>query len=158
MDDKLFTMIFTLHSGIKGTANLSSKQVDEFIQCFKEGRRYVTVVGEEYFGINTETVSNFRVSTGRVEIWDNFSSLHKQIESEKNESITNLIKAYDGPIRAKIDCKVCGRVYVTELEYCMEKTYCSGCRNDVFLQEKVGIIRTSKGMGYLYTNERKVKQ
>lgn len=54
-------MTYTLNSGIKGTVDLTSKQVQEWIKAYRIGSKFVTVVGKQYFGLNPELVADFKV-------------------------------------------------------------------------------------------------
>ncbi|WP_342423175.1 hypothetical protein [Paenibacillus sp. FSL E2-0178] len=90
MDTKLYTMTYSLNSGIKGTVNLSPKQIEEWINCYIEKSSYVTIIGKEYFGINSVLVADFKVHNA-------YSEQRIEIEVVKQLSMLNdeLVEAYD---------------------------------------------------------------
>lgn len=51
-----YTMTYTLNSGIKESVNLSTKQIQDWIESYRVGSKYVTTVGKEHFGLNPEVV------------------------------------------------------------------------------------------------------
>lgn len=47
-DDTLYIMTYTLNSGIKGTVPLSNKQIIEWLDCYRNEKRFVTEIGKEF--------------------------------------------------------------------------------------------------------------
>ncbi|OMD66782.1 hypothetical protein BSK50_30630 [Paenibacillus odorifer] len=144
-------MTYTLNSGIKNTTVLSPEQIEEWIECFKNGKKYVTVIGNEYVGINPDLIADFKVH-------NEFSEQRIQIEVinfPENNKKTDLENAYkEIRILTKVDCKVCNTIYVGDLEYKKLKTFCTKCKNAVYLIEEKGIIDTGKGKAYYYTTSK----
>ncbi|MDO7905923.1 hypothetical protein Q5741_05760 [Paenibacillus sp. JX-17] len=139
-------MTYTLNSGIKGTVPLSTKQIQNWIECYKNGVRYVTSIGSEFFGLNPNLVADFKVH-------NEFSSHQEVIEPLQPETFGNLYDAYkQNEIIIKIDCK-CGTAYITDSPYKRTKWYCSKCREIVFLDAKKGMVETSRGPAYYMTNK-----
>lgn len=58
---------------------------------------------------------------------------------------------------AKVNCKCCSTIYTTELDYKMPRTLCTKCKQEVYLDRDKGIIYTSEGEGYFYSNQGLVK-
>jgi DNA-directed RNA polymerase subunit RPC12/RpoP len=142
-------MTYTLNSGIKNTAVLSPKQIEEWIDCFKNGNKYVTVIGREYLGLNPELIADFKVH-------NEFSEQRNQIEAikiqVKNENL-NLEKAYNEKrILAKVDCRMCNTIYVGEILYKSKEVNCTKCKSKVYLDALKGMLDTGKGKAYYYTN------
>ncbi len=44
-----FVMTYTLNSGIKGSIALSNKQIQDWMESYRIGSKFVTSVGKEYF-------------------------------------------------------------------------------------------------------------
>lgn len=45
-DDTLYIMTYTLNSGIKGTVPLSNQQIQEWLECYRIGKKFVTEIGK----------------------------------------------------------------------------------------------------------------
>jgi hypothetical protein len=147
-------MTYTLNSGIKNTIPLSSKQIGEWIDCYKKGIRYVTIIGEEYFGINPSLVADWKVH-------NEYSEQRTNVEAIKTKSYfqnEEIEEAYNSRIKinAKVDCKKCLTIYACELSHKIDKTTCTKCKSEVYLDVDKGIIFTGKGNGYLYTNTKEI--
>lgn len=150
MDEKLYTMTYTLNSGIKNTVNLSPIQIEQWVKCYQNNEKFVAIIGKEYFGINPELVADFKVHNA-------FSEHRNDIEPIKQTFVTKeLVDAFESreKIHAKIDCKKCDTIYATQLDYKKTKVMCTKCKSDVYLDQDKGIIFTGKGNGYYYTNRR----
>ncbi|SEN47537.1 hypothetical protein SAMN04487895_101647 [Paenibacillus sophorae] len=147
--DTLYTMTYTLNSGIKGTVNLSLVQIKEWIDCFKIGTRFVTYVGDEHFGLNPNCVADYKVHNV-------YSEQRRQLEVIQPKEILEskeLLEAYEvKQIVARVECKKCSTQYTTDLIYKMPETICTKCKSKVYLQEQLGMINTNKGKAYYYSN------
>lgn len=61
-DDTLYIMTYTLNSGIKGTVPLSNKQIIEWLDCYRNEKRFVTEIGKEFFWIECRIGSRLQGS------------------------------------------------------------------------------------------------
>lgn len=148
LDEKLYIMTYTLNSGVKGTAPLSNKQILDWLDCYKSNIKFITSIGNEFFGLNPALVADFKVH--------NETNKFQQIsnEPEKNQEILeSLSEAYkQNEFIMKINCK-CGTVYTTTSQYPVTKWYCSKCKEIVFLDKKKGKVPTDKGEAAYLTNK-----
>ncbi|WP_440110497.1 hypothetical protein [Paenibacillus sp. QZ-Y1] len=146
-DDTLYIMTYTLNSGIKGTVPLSNKQIIEWLDCYRNEKRFVTEIGKEFFGLNAGLVADFKVQ--------NHLSDYQQtiMPTQQQDNLERLSSAYKSTeILMKIDCK-CGTAYVTESPYKRTKWYCTKCKEILFLDAKKGMVETSRGDAYYMTNK-----
>ncbi|MWV44902.1 hypothetical protein GRF59_14870 [Paenibacillus sp. HJL G12] len=140
-------MTYTLNSGIKGTVPLSNNQISRWIECFKINIRFVTSIGNEFFGLNPSLVADFKVHNEK-------SGQQNQKEtSKKLEHLETLSEAYkSNEIAIKVDCK-CGTTYTTTSQHYVTKWYCSKCNEIVFLDKNKGKVPTDKGEALYLTNK-----
>ncbi|ASA22695.1 hypothetical protein B9T62_19000 [Paenibacillus donghaensis] len=145
----LYIMTYTLNSGIKNTVPLSNSQIDEWMQCYKNDEKFVTTIGAEYFGLNSNLVADFKVH-------NKFSVHRNQIVSIQKTEEEILNKAYSNQtIVIKVDCK-CGTTYTAESQYKRKTWNCSKCKEIVYLVEDV-LVDTNKGKGHLMSNKMRIE-
>ncbi|MGW8958967.1 hypothetical protein [Paenibacillus sp. NPDC055715] len=147
-DDTLYIMTYTLNSGIKGTVPLSNQQIQEWLECYRIGKKFVTGIGKEYFGLHAELVADFKVH-------NQYSSYQEVIipVQQPDTGLKELSQAYKSTeTLIKVDCK-CGTSYVTESPFKRTKWYCTKCREIVFLDNKKGMVDTSRGKAHFMTNK-----
>lgn len=163
MEESSAKMTYTLNSGVKGNISFSKEQIQEWIKVYNEKGRYVTVIGDEIFGLNSELVADFKIH--------NLSSVHREVivlsslqEEPNNDSkYEQLAEAYNEhrgtlndedvkkPILLSINCK-CGETYIEEIYKFRTKSSCSKCHSMVFLDRKIGMVETEKGNAWYLTN------
>ncbi|AOK91782.1 hypothetical protein [Paenibacillus polymyxa] len=144
------TMTYTLNSGIKGTISLSTKQIQDWIESYRVGSKYVTTVGKEHFGLNPELVADFKVHNEYSEQREYVSAIQQSTAVSKGSE--QLADAY-GQHKAliQIECK-CGASYSEESAYKRNKWGCKECSEIVFLDNKKGMVETVKGKAWYMTN------
>ncbi|MFB5267254.1 hypothetical protein ACE3NQ_06785 [Paenibacillus terreus] len=148
-EDTLYIMTYTLNSGIKGTVPLSNQQIREWMDCYRNGRKFVTEIGKEFFGLHSELVADFKVHNAH----SSYQEVLAPVQQQHDHSMKQLSNAYKASeILIKIDCK-CGTAYVTESPFKRTKWYCTKCREIVFLDSKKGMVETSRGEAYYMTNK-----
>jgi hypothetical protein len=144
-------MTYTLNSGIKGTVDLSSKQVQEWIKAYRIGSKFVTVVGKQYFGLNPELVADFKVHNEYSEQREHISMIQPVVE-RKTIDVDQLADAYSQhKTLIQVECK-CGASYIEESPHKRTKWSCKECNNIVFLDRKKGMVGTEKGKAWYMTN------
>ncbi|OAB45982.1 hypothetical protein [Paenibacillus glacialis] len=150
MDQVLNIMTYTLNSGVKGTVPLSDKQIEEWIESYKSNTIFITVVGKEWFGLNSDLVADFKVH--------NSFSDHREyiVPAQSIEESNQLEVAYNQHSQQKtmirVECK-CGASYIESLAKYRTKSSCKECNSMVFLDKKVGLIDVGKDKGYYMTNK-----
>ncbi|MEK3788938.1 MULTISPECIES: hypothetical protein [Paenibacillus] len=149
-EDTLYIMTYTLNSGIKGTVPLSNQQIQEWMNCYKSGTKFVTEIGKEFFGLHADLVADFKVHNSSSSYQEVITPVQQQ---QTDSSLKQLSNAYkETEILIKIDCK-CGTAYVTESPFKRTKWYCTKCKEIVFLDSKKGMVETSRGEAYYMTNK-----
>lgn len=150
-NDTLYIMTYTLNSGIKGTVPLSPDQIGKWLNCYKDGSKFVTEIGQEYFGLNPELVADFKVHNKYSSYQE--AILPVQAQPNLNQQQQQLSSAYKkNEILIKVECK-CGASYLTTSPLKRTKWYCSKCNEIVFLDSKKGQVETPKGPAYYMTNK-----
>ena len=146
-NDNLSIMTYTLNSGIKGTVPLSNRQIQDWMECYRAGNRYITTIGKEFFGLNPDLVADFKVHNR----FSNYTEKIRPVGGE-HEHTAQLSQAYEeNRILFKVDCK-CGTAYTTYSQYYTTKWFCSKCKEIVFLDKKKGRVSTDKGDAWYMTN------
>ncbi|MNW47012.1 hypothetical protein D3C74_243310 [compost metagenome] len=143
------TMTYTLNSGIKGTVNLSSKQIQDWIESYRVGSKYVTIVGKEHFGLSPELVADFKMHNEYSEQREYIIEIQPIVESKADEQLTDAYSQHK--ILIQIECK-CGASYKEESAYKRNKWGCKECGEIVFLDSKKGLVDTIKGKAWYMTN------
>jgi hypothetical protein len=144
--NKLHTMTYTLNSGIKGTVNLSTKQIQEWIESYRVGSKYVTTVGKEHFGLNPELVADFKVHNEFSEQREHVVAIQPTVASKASEKLAD---AYSQrKVLIQVECK-CGASYIEESAYKRNKWGCKECSEIVFLDSKKGMVDTVKGKAWI---------
>ncbi|KAF6564084.1 hypothetical protein G9G63_12195 [Paenibacillus sp. EKM202P] len=145
-------MTYTLNSGIKGTVDLTSKQVQEWIKAYRIGSKFVTVVGKQYFGLNPELVADFKVHNEYSEQREHISMIQPIME-HKAVDLDPLVEAYSQyKTLIQVECK-CGASYIEESPHKRTKWSCKECNNIVFLDRKKGMVDTNIGKAWYMTNK-----
>ncbi|KAF6558127.1 hypothetical protein G9G63_26145 [Paenibacillus sp. EKM202P] len=145
-----YTMTYTLNSGIKGTVNLSSKQIQDWIESYRVGSKYVTTVGKEHFGLNPELVADFKVHNEFSEQREHVAAIQPKAASKASEQLADAYSQRKTLIQ--VECK-CGASYIEESAYKRNKWGCKECGDIVFLDSKKGMVDTMKGMAWYMTNK-----
>ncbi|MBP1177418.1 MULTISPECIES: hypothetical protein [Paenibacillus] len=144
------TMTYTLNSGIKGSVNLSTKQIQDWIESYRVGSKYVTTVGKEHFGLNPELVADFKVHNEFSEQREYVAAIQQPTVSSKSKE--QLADAYSQhKVLIQVECK-CGASYVEGSAYKRNKWGCKECGDIVFLDSKKGMVDTNKGKAWYMTN------
>ncbi|MGW8957117.1 hypothetical protein [Paenibacillus sp. NPDC055715] len=143
------TMTYTLNSGIKGRVNLSSKQIQDWIESYRVGSKYVTTVGKEYFGLNPELVADFKVHNEFSEQREHVVAIQPTATSKATEQLAEAYSQHKTLIQ--VECK-CGSSYIEESAYKRSKWGCKECGEIVFLDSKKGMVDTVKGKAWYMTN------
>lgn len=143
-----FVMTYTLNSGIKGSIALSNKQIQDWMESYRIGSKFVTSVGKEYFGLNPELVADFKVHNEFSEQREELS-VNQLITNKENEQLKNAYSQYETLI--EVECK-CGESYVTNSAFKRSKWGCRSCGEIVFIDRKKGQVNTEKGKAWYMTN------
>ncbi|WP_431089942.1 hypothetical protein [Paenibacillus sp. 8b26] len=143
------TMTYTLNSGIKGTVNLSSKQIQDWIESYHVGSKYVTTVGKEHFGLNPELVADFKVHNEYSEQREYVAAIHPTAASKASEQLADAYGQHKTLIQ--VECK-CGASFIEDSPYKRSKWGCKECGDIVFLDSKKGMVDTVKGKAWYMTN------
>ncbi|ANS77184.1 hypothetical protein AWM70_10175 [Paenibacillus yonginensis] len=144
-------MTYTLNSGIKGTVPLSPDQIKIWMECYKNGVKFVTEIGQEFFGLNPELVADFKVHNKYSSYQETIMPVSQGQHSNLNQQ--QLSSAYKkSELLIKVDCK-CGASYVTHSPLKRTKWYCNECNEIVFLDMKKGLVDTPKGPAHYMTNK-----
>ncbi|WP_025721416.1 hypothetical protein [Paenibacillus sp. 1-18] len=143
-----YTMTYTLNSGIKGTVNLSSKQIQDWIESYRVGSKYVTTVGKEHFGLNPELVADFKVHNEFSEQREHVAQ-QPTVASKASEQLADAYNHHKTLIQ--VECK-CGASYIEESAYKRSKWGCKECGEIVFMDSKKGMVDTVKGKAWYMTN------
>ncbi|RTZ37889.1 hypothetical protein EJ573_01385 [Paenibacillus polymyxa] len=144
------TMTYTLNSGIKGNVNLSTKQIQHWIESYRVGSKYVTTVGKEYFGLNPELVADFKVHNEFSEQREYVTAIQQQPATSKdNEQLADAYSQHK--VLIQVECK-CGASFIDESTYRRNKWGCRECGDIVFLDSKKGMVDTVKGKAWYMTN------
>ncbi|MEC0089902.1 hypothetical protein [Paenibacillus macquariensis] len=157
VDQVLHIMTYTLNSGVKGTVPLSGEQIKEWIEAYSNNKKYVTVIGMEWFGLNSDLVADFKVHNNSSEQREYIAPTQPIVESGKVEEESNqLAVAYrqqsEERLLIQVDCK-CGASYEEGLSKYRTKSSCKECNSLVFMDRKVGIVDTVKGKAWYMTNK-----
>ncbi|MNW30384.1 hypothetical protein D3C74_72710 [compost metagenome] len=145
-----YTMTYTLNSGIKGSVNLSSKQIQDWIESYRVGSKYVTTVGREHFGLNPELVADFKVHNEYSEQREHIAVIQQfTVASKASEQLADAYSQHKTLIQ--VECK-CGASYIEESVYKRNKWGCKECSDIVFLDSKKGMVDTEKGKAWYMTN------
>lgn len=147
-NDTLYIMTYTLNSGIKGTVPLSPDQIGKWMNCYKAGSKFVTEIGQEFFGLNPELVADFKVHNKYSSYQE--AILPVQTGTNLNQQLTSAYKKNE--ILIKVECK-CGASYLTESPLRRTKWSCGECNEIIFLDHKKGQIETPRGLAYYMTNK-----
>ncbi|TKH44205.1 hypothetical protein C1I60_12810 [Paenibacillus terrae] len=147
--NQLHTMTYTLNSGIKGSINLSTKQIQGWIESYRVGSKYVTTVGKEHFGLNPELVADFKVHNEFSEQREHVTAIQPTAASKANEQLADAYSQHKTLIQ--VECK-CGASYIEESAYKRSKWGCKECGEIVFLDSKKGMVETLKGKAWYMTN------
>ncbi|MGV6935938.1 hypothetical protein ACWA2B_10530 [Paenibacillus sp. CMM36] len=142
-------MIYTLNSGIKGTISLSTKQIQDWIESYRVGSKYVTTVGKEHFGLNPELVADFKVHNEFSEQREHVAVIQPTAASKASEQLADAYSQHKTLIQ--VECK-CGASYIEESAYKRSKWGCKECSDIVFLDNKKGMVETVKGKAWYMTN------
>ncbi|WP_226000959.1 hypothetical protein [Paenibacillus sp. BJ-4] len=143
------TMTYTLNSGIKGTVNLSSKQIQDWIESYRVGSKYVITVGKEHFGLNPELVADFKVHNEYSEQREHVVAIQQAAASKATEQLADAYSQHK--VLIQVECK-CGASYIEESAYKRNKWGCKECGDIVFLDSKKGMVDTIKGKVWYMTN------
>ncbi|MCP3777059.1 hypothetical protein [Paenibacillus sp. MZ03-122A] len=144
-----YTMTYTLNSGIKGTVNLSSKQIQDWIESYRVGSKYVTTVGKEHFGLNPELVADFKVHNEFSEQREQVAAIQPPAASKGSEQLADAYSLHK--VLIQVECK-CGASFIEESAYKRSKWGCKECGDIVFLDNKKGMVDTEKGKAWYMTN------
>jgi hypothetical protein len=151
-NEPLVVLLYTLNTGHQRAASLTRTQIFEFIEHFKENKKYVATVLDETYGFNPEHISDFKVKG----IYQREIILKVHTENEKNETENledDIVKAYkDKSDIFKIDCK-CGTSYAVEISAKTRYGKCNNCKEEVFVDRKAERVDTHKGMAWIMTNK-----
>lgn len=129
-NDKLYIMKYTLSSGTRGTVPLSTNCINEWLECYKLNKVFVTKIGNEYFGLDPKNVADFKVHNERYD----------SLKVNDTKQFDSLSEAYNmKKVTIKVDCK-CNTKYSTELPYYTSKWYCSKCKEAVYHEDDKGTI------------------
>jgi hypothetical protein len=150
-------MTYTLNSGVKGTVPLSSRQIEEWMEAYNNKKMYITVMGQEWFGLNSDLVADFKVHNNSSEQREYIVPMGSIVESNKAEEESNQLEvAYSQQSEQRtliqVECK-CGAAYIESLAKYRTKSSCKECSSLVFLDKKVGLIDLGKDKGYYMTNK-----
>ncbi|MDY8026075.1 hypothetical protein [Paenibacillus polymyxa] len=144
------TMTYTLNSGIKGTISLSTKQIQDWIESYRVGSKYVTTVGREHFGLNPELVADFKVHNEFSEQREYVAAIQQPaVASKASEQLADAYSQHK--VLIQVDCK-CGASYIEESAYKRNKWGCKECGEIVFLDSKKGMLDTVEGKAWYMTN------
>ncbi|WP_346836037.1 hypothetical protein [Paenibacillus polymyxa] len=144
-----YMMTYTLNSGIKGSITFSNKQIEEWMESYRIGSKYVTTVGKVFFGLNPELVADFKVHNESSEQREHISVKPITGTNKINEQIADAYSKYETQIQ--VDCK-CGESYIMKSAYKKTKWGCKNCGEMVFLDRKVGMVNTEQGKAWYMTN------
>ena len=148
-NDTLYIMTYTLNSGIKGTVPLSTDQIRKWMECYKENNKFVTEIGQEFFGLNPELVADFKVHNKYSSYQEVIAPVQATAPS-LNQQLSNAYRKSE--ILIQVECK-CGASYITQSPLKRTKWFCTKCNDIVFLDGKKGLIDTPKGAAYYMTNK-----
>ncbi|MGG1671561.1 hypothetical protein ACIFOE_13085 [Paenibacillus sp. NRS-1783] len=143
------TMTYTLNSGIKGTVNLSTIQIQDWIELYRVGSKYVTTVGREHFGLNPELVADFKVHNEYSEQREHITAIQPTATSKITEQLADAYSQHKTLIQ--VECK-CGASYIEESAYKRSKWGCKECGEIVFLDSKKGTVDTAEEKTWYMTN------
>ncbi|URJ46280.1 hypothetical protein MF628_000798 [Paenibacillus polymyxa] len=142
--NQYYTMTYTLNSGIKGTISLSTKQIQDWIESYRVGSKYVTTVGKEHFGLNPELVADFKVHNEYSEQREYVAAIQQQPATSKvTEQLADAYSQHK--VLIQVECK-CGASYIEESTYRRNKWGCKECGDIVFLDSKKGMMVTAKNV------------
>ncbi|WP_138493407.1 hypothetical protein [Paenibacillus pinistramenti] len=143
-------MTYTLNSGIKGTVPLSPEQIKTWMECYKNNNKFVTEIGQEFFGLNPGLVADFKVHNKYSSYQETLMPVQAPSASNLNQQLSSAYKKSE--LLIKVECK-CGASYLTNSPLKRTKWYCSECNEIVFLDMKKGLIETPKGQAHYMTNK-----
>ncbi|MFK4304453.1 MULTISPECIES: hypothetical protein [unclassified Paenibacillus] len=143
------TMTYTMNSGIKGTVNLSNKQIQDWIESYRVGSKYVTTVGKEHFGLNPELVADFKVHNEYSEQREHVAAIQPTAASKASVQLADAYSQHKTLIQ--VECK-CEASYIEESAYKRSKWGCKECGEIVFLDSKKGTVDTVEGKAWYMTN------
>ncbi|WP_311078198.1 hypothetical protein [Paenibacillus polymyxa] len=143
-------MSYTLNSGIKGSINLSTKQIQDWIESYRVGSKYVTTVGKEHFGLSPELVADFKVHNEYSEQREYVTAIQPTAVSKATEQLTDAYNQHK--VLIQVECK-CGASSIVESAYKRSKWGCKECGDIVFLDSKKGMVDTTKGKAWYMTNK-----
>ena len=140
-NNALSIMTYTLNSGIKSTVPLSNEMIMDWIECYKNNKKYIVNIGNETFGLNPSLVADWKVH-------NKYSEYRKHVECTFS---TELNEAYnDAQVVVRVECK-CGTKYTT-ITTKRKTWFCSKCKAEVFIIDDK-LHDTNKGKGYIMSNK-----
>ncbi|WP_223066565.1 hypothetical protein [Paenibacillus caui] len=148
-NDTLYIMTYTLNSGIKGTVPLSPDQIKTWMNCYRDGSKFLTEIGQEFFGLNPELVADFKVHNKYSSYQEAILPVQALPNLNQQQQLSSAYKKNE--LLIKVECK-CGASYLTNSSLKRTKWYCSKCNEIVFLDSKKGLVDTPKGPAHYMTN------